>query len=91
MGADPVRILNFAYSPTPINVHVSDIVTWKNNDPTTHTVTSDPSSAVQFGSGDLGQGSTFSFTFRQAGDLPYPCSIHTSVHGKVHVEPKAMG
>jgi plastocyanin len=87
VGANPVSILNFAFSPTPINVHVGDTVTWKNSDPTTHTVTSDQASAVQFGSGDLGQGSTFSFTFTQAGDFPYHCSIHTSMHGMVHVDP----
>ena len=87
VGDNPVSISNFAFSPTPINVHVGDTVTWKNNDATTHTVTSDTGSAVQFSSGNVGQGSTYAFMFTQAGDFAYHCSIHPSMHGIVHVVP----
>jgi plastocyanin len=91
VGDNPVSISGFAFSPALINVSVGDNVTWKNNDATTHTVTSDTGSAVQFSSGDLGEGATYTFVFTQAGDFPYHCSIHPSMHGVVHVAPLATG
>ncbi|MGD0817885.1 MAG: plastocyanin/azurin family copper-binding protein [Methanomassiliicoccales archaeon] len=86
----PVSISNFAFVPNIITVHVGDTVTWKNNDGVTHTVTSDDNSTIDFNSGNLGSGSTFAFTFAQAGDFWYHCNIHSSMaHAIVRVLPAA--
>lgn len=36
-----IDLRNFAFSPTPLNIHVGDMVIWTNNDPVPHTITSD--------------------------------------------------
>ncbi|MCX6347189.1 MAG: cupredoxin domain-containing protein, partial [Actinobacteria bacterium] len=59
-----------------------DTVTWTNNDNHDHTVTSDSGT---FNSGNIANGSTFSFTFSTAGAYSYNCSIHTSMIGTIVV------
>jgi plastocyanin len=59
------------------------VVTWTNNDSTTHTVTSDTNA---FSSGDIAPGSTFKFTFSETGTFSYHCSIHTTMTGKAVVQ-----
>jgi plastocyanin len=77
-----VVLESFAFSPDNITVSVGTTVTWTNNDPVTHTVTSNTG---LFSSGSLPPGGTFSFTFTQAGTFQYHCSIHTTMHGTVIV------
>jgi plastocyanin len=85
-----------AYSPNPLNVNVGDTVTWTNNDPpNTHTVTSgNPSDGPdgKFGgtpdnpfSELIPSGQTFSFTFNEAGEFPYYCTLHVNMVGTVVV------
>lgn len=89
-GDNPVRIADFAYSPAVIVVHINDTVTWRNNDGVVHTVTSDSNSTIAFDSGNMGPGSTYAFTFTQAGDFWYLCTPHPSMaHAMVRVLPAA--
>jgi len=37
----PISIMNFAFNPSDVTINVGDTVTWTNNDPVTHTTTSD--------------------------------------------------
>jgi plastocyanin len=69
-----ITIQGFAFSPATITVPVGTKVTWTNQDPATHTVTSDTG---VFDSKNLTTGGTFSFTFNQAGSFAYHCAIHT--------------
>jgi plastocyanin len=69
-----ITIQGFAFSPATITVPVGTKVTWTNQDPATHTVTSDTGA---FDSKNLTTGGTFSFTFNQAGSFAYHCAIHT--------------
>ena len=71
----PISITNFTFSPSDVTISVGDTVMWTNNDPFTHTTTSD--NAV-WNSGNLAGGQTFSFTFTSAGDFPYHCNIFPS-------------
>jgi plastocyanin len=83
---NPVSISNFAFSPNLITIHVGENVTWKNNDGTAHTVTSDGNSSIAFNSGTLNSGSTYVFKFTQAGDFWYHCTIHSFMaHAHVRV------
>ncbi|MFI5274558.1 MAG: plastocyanin/azurin family copper-binding protein [Ktedonobacterales bacterium] len=68
-------VSTYAFSPSSISVKTGTTVTWTNNTQAPHTVTSDGGPASFNGSLDS-NGSTFSFTFTQAGTYTYHCSVH---------------
>ena len=81
-----------AFSPNPIQVSVGTTVTWTNNDSQPHTVTSGSNGQPdnKFNSSPnfnplLNPGQTFSFTFTQAGNYPYFCTLHPNMVGTVSV------
>jgi plastocyanin len=83
-----------AYIPNPIEVNTGDTITWVNDDSTPHTATSgtaDSGSTGMFGGTDdspeiIGsQGDTQSFTFEDAGEFEYYCTLHPSMIGTVIV------
>jgi plastocyanin len=82
LGANAVAIQNFAFNPATLNVQVGTKVTWKNLDSAAHHVVSDTGA---FDSGVLNNGQSYSFTFNQAGNYPYHCSIHPSMKGTIVV------
>ena len=77
-----VAIEAFAFGPAELSVPVGTAVTWKNNDPTAHTVTGDG-----FNTGPLEQGTTGTLAFDTAGTFDYFCAIHPTMRGSVIVEP----
>ncbi|MDD1684973.1 MAG: cupredoxin domain-containing protein [Methanoregula sp.] len=85
--ADTITISNFAFSPATLTVKAGTTVTWTNEDSAPHTVVSDANAPVPFTSPSLATGSSFPFTFTQAGTYSYHCSIHPSMKGTVVVEP----
>ncbi len=76
-----VSIKDFAFNPDSVTIAVGGTVTWKNNDSTTHTV-----KGVDFESGNLKPGDTFSQTFDKVGTFDYSCAIHPAMTGKVTVK-----
>jgi plastocyanin len=52
----------------------------------THTVTS-TDLAPAFDSGGVAPGTSYSFTFSNAGSFPYTCSIHPTMTGTITVMP----
>src|SRR5215203_579111 len=81
-----------AYQPNPIQVSVGNTVTWTNNDSQPHTVTSGSNGQPdnKFNSSPnfsplLNPGQTFSFTFTEAGEYPYFCTLHPNMVGTVSV------
>jgi len=85
-GGTSISISGFAYVPANITVSVGTTVTWTNNDPVDHTVTTDPGAPVAFDSGTISTGSHFSHTFSVAGTYHVHCTIHTFIHGVVIVQ-----
>ena len=81
-GPNSVAIKNFAFDPATLNVQTGTKVTWINQDSNTHRVVSNNGA---FESGDLTNGQSYSFTFNQAGNYPYYCSIHPSMKGTIVV------
>ena len=79
-GAIEVSIEDFSYIPANLTVNPGTVVVWTNKDPVPHTVTSE-----QFGSGTLGPGESFSYTFRNDGTYNYDCSFHPQMKGKIIV------
>jgi plastocyanin len=83
-----------AYSPNPVEVSIGDTVTWINDDFTSHTATSgtpDSGSTGMFGGTEDSpeiiepEGGTQSYTFNEAGEFPYYCTLHPSMVGTVIV------
>jgi plastocyanin len=69
-------------------VQVGQQVTWTNQDSQERVVRDEPAEGnIQFDSGTLQPGDTFTFTFPQAGSYTYTCSLDGSLTGGVTVEP----
>jgi plastocyanin len=77
-----VEIGDFAFSPGGIEVGVGAEVTWRNVDPTAHTVTARDGS---FDSRTVDPGSAFSTAFEHRGTFRYFCQIHPTMQGTVRV------
>ena len=77
-----VKIDNFSFGPSDVNVHVGTTVTWTNHDDVPHVVTSDDK---LFKSRALDTDDHFSFTFTKPGTYLYYCSIHPKMTAKVIV------
>ena len=77
------------FSPNVINIAPGDTVTWANNDKVGHTTTSGHPSDNQTGtvwdSSLVKAGSTYSFTFQNAGTYDYFCMVHPWMTGQIIV------
>lgn len=77
-----ITISGFAFTGAE-TVSIGDTVTVTNEDAAGHTWTAVDG---EFDSGSLAEGETFEFTFDEAGEFDYFCSIHPSMTGTVTVE-----
>jgi plastocyanin len=78
-----ISIANFAFSPGSLTIAAGDTVLWTNNQNVSHTVTSDTGSEL---AASLSSGATYQHIFMTAGNFPYHCTIHPSMHGSVTVQ-----
>jgi plastocyanin len=78
-----VRIVQFAFVAASVAVPTGTRVTWSNDDPTPHTVTSDGGA---FDSKQLDPGATFSVVLDKPGAFTYHCEIHPTMVGTLLVE-----
>jgi plastocyanin len=77
------------YTPSYLIVSRGTTVIWTNNDSSPHTVTSGlPSTGptLDFDSGILTAGQTFSYGFGKSGDFDYYCTLHPFMTGKIAVK-----
>ncbi len=81
-GAAEVSLAGRAFTPATIEIATGDQVTWNNNDDSAHTVSA---SGGAFDSGNLDEGTNFSFTFDEAGEFPYFCAYHPEMQGTIIV------
>ena len=77
-----VTIDNFTFAPAELTVKVGTTVTWTNHDDIPHTVVS----AGKFRSKAMDTDNSFSFTFTDAGEYKYFCSLHPHMTGTIKVE-----
>ncbi|HVC27165.1 MAG TPA: cupredoxin domain-containing protein [Nitrososphaerales archaeon] len=77
--------VSFSYSPDQVTVvmGVNNTVTWVNNDNAPHTVTANDGS---FGSGNIGSGGSYTYTFTEPGTYAYYCAYHSWMVGTVVVK-----
>jgi len=75
------------YDPASVTLAKGGKVTWTNNDPVPHTVTSTsvPAGASTFDSGNMNQNATYTVTFTVDGTYQYKCTYHPWMHGTVVV------
>lgn len=77
----------YSFSPGTMSVKVGTTVTWTNTTQAPHTVTSDSGDPASFNGSLDSSGSTFSFTFTQAGTYNYHCSVHPYMMATITVTP----
>jgi plastocyanin len=75
-----VDVINFAFNPNPVTIHVGDTIhwVWVSDD---HSTTSVGGSIESWDSGVLNNGATFDHTFTHAGTYVYYCKIHGQDNG----------
>ena len=78
-----VRVVNFAFSPTPVTITAGSGVTWTNQDDIPHTIVM-TTSGVR--SKALDTDAMFSYRFDRAGTFAYVCGLHPHMHGQVVVK-----
>jgi plastocyanin len=94
-----VSLKLLAFQPGTLTVKAGTSVTWRNDEPITHTVTSgavtgvDPSTGLRSGEEPDGtfdeklasKGATSTYRFSQPGTYSYFCSIHKGMNATVEV------
>jgi plastocyanin len=80
-GAVDAVIADFAFEPDPLEVVGGSTITWTNNDGVPHTVTG--TGELEFDSGSIASGESFTLTVDAAGEFAYVCTIHGQMSGTV--------
>ena len=80
--AKAVSISRFAFTDPSLEIAAGTRVSWVNDDPTEHTVTSEDGS---FDSDPMAPGEGFAVRFADAGEYPYVCAIHPDMRGTIVV------
>ena len=82
-SAHTVVIAGTAYRPATLTVKVGDTITWKNNAPFAHTVTSGKG---RFDSKDIAAGHAWTYRATRTGEFPYLCTLHRTMKGTLIVQ-----
>jgi plastocyanin len=77
-----VKISDFKFSPTPLQITKGTVVIWVNKGPSTHTTTSNTGA---WDSGPLVLGAKFKKRFKTDGTFLYHCSIHPFMTAEIDV------
>ena len=94
-----INLSSLMFNPSTITVKVGEKVTWRNDEPIGHTVTSgrylgiDKTTGLRssqrpdgmFNAKLGGKGKTFSFTFTKPGTYTYYCDIHQGMNATITV------
>jgi plastocyanin len=94
-----INLSSLMFNPPTTTVKVGTTVTWRNDEPITHTVTSgrfqgiDKSTGLRssqdpdgtFNARLPGKGKTFSFTYTKPGNYTYYCDIHQGMNATITV------
>lgn len=94
-----ISLKDLMFAPATTRIKVGTTVTWKNDEPITHTVTSgritgvDKTTGLRSGQKPnglfdkrlAGQGATFSYTFHRPGRYSYYCDIHFGMNATIIV------
>jgi plastocyanin len=81
---DTIKIVDFAYDPTPATVRAGQKISIPNADAAPHTIT-DTASNIAFDSGTIKGKATGSLTIDKPGTYAYICEFHPFMKGEVTV------
>jgi plastocyanin len=81
-GQGEVRIIDFEYEPSVLEVTTGTVVTWTNEDGAPHTATAEDDS---FDTGRLDKGESGEITFDTPGTYDYICTYHPYMEGRIEV------
>lgn len=85
-GAATVSMKDIQFVPKTITAKVGQKITWTNDDSVAHTVTKNKDfKGAGPASDTVNPGSTYSFTAKKAGTIPYFCQIHPGQTGTIVV------
>jgi plastocyanin len=85
-SADTITIKDYTFLPGVLTVKKGTTVTWINNDVASHNAVADDGQPMGGPNGPfIGQGQSYSHTFKTAGVYKYHCSPHPYMHGTVEV------
>lgn len=79
-----IDIKDYAYSKTPITIHVGDKVKWTNRDDMKHNATTSKSGGPK--GPLLAKGKSYTWTAKKTGTFNYHCTPHPFMKGKVIVK-----
>lgn len=82
-GQIVVSIVDFAYMPSQVRIHVGQTVVWRNDGRDSHDVTG----TDDWHSGPIEAPATYRHTFGFAGAFSYRCSVHPDMQGTIVVVP----
>ena len=81
--AEHVIIMHaMTYEPETMTVEAGDLVVWRNDDVNPHTAVA----PGRFDSGQVPPQGTFRVTLTKTGELPYTCTLHPAMKGKLIVK-----
>lgn len=83
-GSYRIKIENFDYSISIIEIRVGDTVFWENFDSVKHTVTSEDAGPLN--STLLAKDEIYFYTFNETGVYPYFCKLHPYMKGMIVVK-----
>jgi len=69
------------YEPEVVTVQAGDLVVWQNTDSNPHTAVA----PGRFDSGQVPPNGTYRVTLSKVGELPYACTLHPQMKGKIIV------
>jgi plastocyanin len=81
-GRGEVRIIDFNYEPSVLEVTPGTVVNWTNEDGTRHTATA---RADTFDTGRLDKSESAEIPFQTPGTLEYICTYHPYMEGRIVV------
>ena len=79
-----VSVSEFKFAPASLEVHVGDVVEWKNGDFVAHTATADDQKS--FDTGRIDAGETKRVVAKAKGRFPYFCRYHAAMKGVLVVQ-----
>ena len=71
------------YEPEVLTIDEGDLVVWRNDDVSPHTAVA----PGRFDSGSVPPQGTYRVTLTKPGELPYACTLHPMMKGKIIVKP----
>ena len=81
-GQGEVRIIDFDYKPSVLEVTPGTVIKWTNEDGAPHTATAEDD---VFDTGRLDKGESSDITFEMPGTFEYICTFHTYMQGRIVV------